>query len=153
MMKPRTDAPFTSRQLRIGQLLRGKSSLAKLTCIVLAFCAATVTGSPAQTYTTIFNFNGLNAGYGPGSLVEGLNGNFYGTTGLDGTYGVGNVFEISAAGQQKTLYSFCSQPNCADGQYPAPGLVQATNGFLYGTTQEGGANNSGTIFQITPSAS
>jgi uncharacterized repeat protein (TIGR03803 family) len=151
MMKSRIDKQFISTPLRNGPEIRGKAGLAKLTCIVFVFCAATAIAAPAQTYTTIFNFTGVNAGYGPGSLAQGINGNFYGTTGLDGTYGVGNLFEISPAGQQKTLYSFCSQPNCADGQYPAPELVQATNGFLYGTTQEGGANNSGTIFEITPS--
>jgi uncharacterized repeat protein (TIGR03803 family) len=50
-----------------------------------------------------------------------------------------------------TLYSFCSQSNCADGASPTAGLVQATNGELYGTTQERGANGKGgTIFKITP---
>jgi uncharacterized repeat protein (TIGR03803 family) len=50
-----------------------------------------------------------------------------------------------------TVYSFCSQPNCMDGSYPQSGLIQATNGELYGTTLKGGANSSGTVFQITPS--
>ena len=49
-----------------------------------------------------------------------------------------------------TLYSFCSQSGCPDGAGPYAGLVQATNGGLYGTTYNGGSNSAGTIFKITP---
>src|ERR1017187_6438537 len=51
-----------------------------------------------------------------------------------------------------TLYSFCSQSGCTDGNWPEARLVQATNGDLYGTTRYGGVapqNNSGTVFKIT----
>jgi uncharacterized repeat protein (TIGR03803 family) len=52
----------------------------------------------------------------------------------------------------KTIYSFCSQSNCTDGGNPYAGLVQATNGHFYGTTNEGtGAYFEGTVFEITPS--
>jgi uncharacterized repeat protein (TIGR03803 family) len=51
-----------------------------------------------------------------------------------------------------TLYSFCAQGgNCTDGAGPIAGLVQATDGNYYGTTEGGGANNDGTVFKITPS--
>src|ERR1035441_5091558 len=50
-----------------------------------------------------------------------------------------------------TLYSFCSQSRCPDGSEPRAGLVQATNGDLYGTTTAGGIKgNGGTVFRITP---
>jgi uncharacterized repeat protein (TIGR03803 family) len=50
-----------------------------------------------------------------------------------------------------TLYSFCSKSGCTDGSTPFSGLIQATNGDLYGTTSGGGANgNYGTVFKITP---
>src|ERR1017187_999315 len=49
-----------------------------------------------------------------------------------------------------TLFSFCSQSGCPDGSDPIAGLVQATNGDLYGTTAKGGANGGGTVFKITP---
>src|ERR1019366_2294682 len=49
-----------------------------------------------------------------------------------------------------TIHRFCSQSGCPDGANPSAGLVQATNGDLYGTTQYGGTNNYGTIFKITP---
>src|ERR1022692_3251121 len=53
-----------------------------------------------------------------------------------------------------TLYTFCSQSGCTDGELPVAGLVQATNGDLYGTTFYGGtfyggANGGGTVFKIT----
>lgn len=85
-------------------------------------------------------------------LVQGRNGNFYGTTtegGLNGTGGT--IFEITSAGRFTTLYSFCSQPNCADGSNPYSGLVQGSDGNFYGTTHWLGAKeNGGTVFEITP---
>ena len=49
-----------------------------------------------------------------------------------------------------TLYSFCSQPNCADGELPYfAALIQASDGNLYGTTPQGGANSAGTVLKIT----
>src|ERR1017187_7278165 len=48
-----------------------------------------------------------------------------------------------------TLYTFCSQTGCPDGDGPHAGLVQATNGDLYGTTWGGGVNGQGTVFKIT----
>jgi uncharacterized repeat protein (TIGR03803 family) len=58
---------------------------------------------------------------------------------------------MTPSGTLTTLYSFCSQANCADGEYPFAALVQATNGYLFGTTYLGGANGYGTVFKITPS--
>ncbi len=82
-------------------------------------------------------------------VVQGSDGNFYGTTSSGGTGGGGTVFKITPAGALTTLYNFCSQPNCADGGHPS-GLVQATNGNFYGTTFAGANENSGTVFEITP---
>jgi uncharacterized repeat protein (TIGR03803 family) len=94
--------------------------------------------------------------------VQATNGNLYGTTATGGANNYGTVFEITPAGLLTTLYSFCSQPHCADGNNggnPAqPALIQGTDGNLYGTTPLGGnttsgvnTNGWGTIFQITPS--
>ena len=88
-------------------------------------------------------------------LVQATDGNLYGTTaygGLQNCYervGCGTVFKITPSGTLTTLYSFCSQSGCPDGAYPCAGLVQATDGNLYGTTFEGGTYNSGTVFKIT----
>ncbi len=85
--------------------------------------------------------------------MQAPDGNFYGTTGQTDTSNQGNqgtVFKITPAGTLTTLYRFCSQTNCADGKAPEAGLVLATDGNFYGTTYVGGANDSGTVFRITP---
>lgn len=120
---------------------------------------------PEQTAsTTLYSFcleTGCADGEGPGGLAQGLNGDFYGiTAGSDepnaaNGSSLGTVFKISPAGGLKTLYSFCAQAGCPDGESPN-GLVQAGNGELYGTTQNGGVNpgplntGGGTIFEISP---
>src|SRR5271166_1908686 len=61
-----------------------------------------------------------------------------------------------AHGQTETiLYSFCSQPNCADGSGPNNNgsLAQDAKGNFYGTTEAGGAYNLGTVFELSPSGS
>jgi uncharacterized repeat protein (TIGR03803 family) len=83
------------------------------------------------------------------NLVQGKDGNLYGTTPMGGAYRSGTVLEISPKGELTTLYSFCSQANCTDGAYPYAGLVQGSNGNFYGTTLQGGVSNMGTIFEIT----
>lgn len=126
----------------------------RIAWIVFLFFAV-VKASPSQTFTSLASFDGADGGVPYDSLVQGLNGNFYGTTGFGGANqtcdnGCGTVFEITPTGQVTTIYSFCSQSNCADGQYPTAGLTLATNGIFYGTTESGGANGFGTIFGITP---
>jgi uncharacterized repeat protein (TIGR03803 family) len=109
--------------------------------------------TPSGVLTTIYNFCSLTNcadGSGPLTLVEGSDGNFYGATGQGATNSDGTVFQITPSGTLTTLYRFCSLANCVDGQYPA-GLIQATNGNLYGTTNSGGTQNRGTVFQLTPS--
>jgi uncharacterized repeat protein (TIGR03803 family) len=97
--------------------------------------------------TTLSNFTGGRGS--SNSLVQGASGNLYGTT-SGGASGGGTVFQITPTGTQSTLYNFCSQANCADGLYPYASLVQAYNGYLYGTTLQGGADSGGTVFVITP---
>ncbi len=111
--------------------------------------------TPTGTLTTLYSFcaqSGCTDGeYPVAGLVQGTDGNFYGTTPEGGANGGGTVFKITPTGTLTTLYSFCAQNNCADGANPAAGLVQATDGNFYGTTYAGGANGYGTVFKITPS--
>jgi uncharacterized repeat protein (TIGR03803 family) len=100
--------------------------------------------------TRLASFDGTDGSLPNGGLVQATNGNFYGTTSNNGANAAGTVFEITAAGALTSLYSFCSQPGCTDGEFPVAGLVQGTDGNFYGTTQFGGANSAGTVFQITP---
>lgn len=84
-------------------------------------------------------------------IVQGTDGNFYGTTEEGGTGGQGTVFKMTPSGAVITLHSFCSKSGCSDGSDPWQGLVQGTDGNFYGTTYSGGAKNGGTVFKIAPS--
>jgi uncharacterized repeat protein (TIGR03803 family) len=89
----------------------------------------------------------------PAGLMQGPDGDFYGVTWLGGANGLGTVFKLTAAGAHTTLYNFCSVggTSCTDGEIPQGGVIQATDGNLYGTTVEGGAAGGyGTIFSLTP---
>ena len=85
-----------------------------------------------------------------GGLVQGRDGNFYGTTYNGGTNNLGTVFQFSTNGTLTTLHSFTGDGSNDDGASPlyAP-LVEGADGVFYGTTSAGGTNNDGTIFQVT----
>jgi uncharacterized repeat protein (TIGR03803 family) len=102
--------------------------------------------APAQVFTTLTYFNGSNGGRPYGSLVQGLDGNLYGTTFEAGTHGAGTVFKITTDGALTLLHSF----GVADGRNPSAALVLARSGDFYGTTSSGGPTNAGTVFRITP---
>jgi uncharacterized repeat protein (TIGR03803 family) len=107
--------------------------------------------TPSGTLTTLYSFCSQSECETPyAGLVQAANLDLYGTTTDGGTNGAGTVFKISLSGTLTTLYSFCSQSACEDGSTPYAGLVEATDGNLYGVTSAGGTNNSGTIFRITP---
>ena len=98
--------------------------------------------------TSLHTFIGTDGASPEGALVEATDGNFYGTTYAGGAYGHGTIFKVTPAGTLTTLYSFCAQNGCPDGDSPASGLIQASNGKFYGTTLFGGASNLGTIFSL-----
>jgi uncharacterized repeat protein (TIGR03803 family) len=80
-------------------------------------------------------------------LVQGSDGDFYGTTFQGGASNYGTVFKITPAGVLTTLHSF----NKTNGSYPVSELVQGIDGDFYGTTSAGGDNVFyGTVFKITP---
>src|SRR4029077_16535283 len=85
-----------------------------------------------------------------GALFQTTKGSFFGATFAGGDYNYGTVFRLTPNGTLTTLYSFCAQANCPDGGFPSAGLVQATDGNLYGTTYINGSGGVGTIFRITP---
>jgi uncharacterized repeat protein (TIGR03803 family) len=109
--------------------------------------------TPAGNLTTLYNFcsqTSCTDGSGPNTeLAQTITGKFYATTAGGGANGWGTVFEITPAGNLTTIYSFCSQANCADGSDPL-GVVLGANGDLYGVTQGGGTGDLGTIFEVTP---
>jgi uncharacterized repeat protein (TIGR03803 family) len=115
--------------------------------------------TPTGTLTALYTFcsqpDCTDGDFPFAGLVQASDGNLYGTTTSGGAHcikygGCGTVFKITPGGKLTTLYSFCSRTKCSDGQVPIAGLVQATDGNFYGTTYSGGANNRGTVFEITP---
>jgi uncharacterized repeat protein (TIGR03803 family) len=128
-----------------------------LTTLMLMVAAAT-TMATAQTYTDLFNFDGTHGGDPHGQLLQGRNGNLYGTTFYGGdlsdcwTMGCGTIFKITTTGTLTTFYRFLCDVNICTGYAyrPEAGLVLGPGGTFYGTTEYGGANNRGTVFKITP---
>src|SRR5260370_21572804 len=104
----------------------------------------------AQTFTTLMNFTGSN-GSSPlfAPLIQGTDGNLYGTASAGGEHGQGTVFKITPTGTLTTMSSFCALSNCADGSAPYAGLMLGIDGNLYGTTESGGAHGAGAVFKIT----
>jgi uncharacterized repeat protein (TIGR03803 family) len=125
-------------------------------------CGTVFKITPTGEFTVLHNFKGTDGSYPESKLVQGFDGNFYGTTVGGGKYGMGTVFKINSAGDLTTIYSFCGTSSCPQGTAPSPGpLVQGTDGNFYGTTMTGGAGNNcltpvgsteacGTVFKITP---
>jgi uncharacterized repeat protein (TIGR03803 family) len=103
--------------------------------------------TPAGKETVLYSFAGMPDGANPtGSLVMDAQGNLYGTTFVGGTYGDGTVFQVTASGTEMVLYNFRGG---VDGENPNDGLVLDAHGNLFGTTYVGGANKSGTVFEVT----
>jgi uncharacterized repeat protein (TIGR03803 family) len=95
----------------------------------------------------MFSFGNGAEGAGPwGALVEANDGNFYGNTASGGSHAGWTVFRISRSGVFASLYSFT---NGVDGRRPVAGLIQANDGYLYGTATVGGSNYVGTVFRIS----
>lgn len=149
-------------------------------CITSLQCGSVYELSPPQQpgdpwiETTLYDFQGFSHGDGgspEGGLVQGADGNLYGTTAYGGhgpclvlgsAVGCGTVYELvrpqkpGGAWKEKVLYSF--QGN-QDGQFPIGDLVFHKRGNLYGATWFGGGQGTtcdplypycGTVFELTP---
>jgi uncharacterized repeat protein (TIGR03803 family) len=104
--------------------------------------------TPGGVLTSLHSFTSTEGKNPTGGLVQAKNGKLYGTTAEgEAGYRYGTIFEISTSGAFRTLHMFGG----VDGEGPDAGLIQATDGGLYGTTYGGGATNSGTIFKVTTS--
>ena len=110
--------------------------------------------TPGGIITNLHSFNGAD-GWAPyAGLVQGTDGNFYGTTFVGGTSsncpnGCGTVFRMSQTGSLTTLWSFSK----TDGASPYAGVVQGADGNFYGTTTSGGAHGTGTVYRVSSSGS
>src|SRR5258708_8938525 len=93
----------------------------------------------------LYSFSGNpNDGASPIALTQGTDGNLYGLTAAGGTQNLGTIYQISAGGQYKLLYSFVTEV----GRSPGASLLQHTSGRFYGTTGLGGQNNQGSLFSL-----
>lgn len=121
---------------------------ANLPATMIAIIAVGCMTASAQSLTTLYSFSGTDGQSPSAALVQGTDGNFYGTTAAGGTHHQGTVFKIDSAGNLTTLHSFSGFP--LDGAVPTAGLVQGTDGNFYGTTASGGMFYLGTVFRMTP---
>src|SRR3954464_9913473 len=113
-------------------------SWAVLVVPLLLFCPAR--SAFALEPQTLVNFQ-VGPGTVTGNLVEGPDGNFYGTTTHGGPLGSGSIFRVTPSGILTTLIS--------DQANPAAGLVVGNDGLLYGMTGAGGPFGWGTFFRMT----
>ena len=104
--------------------------------------------------TTLVSFNNADGNRAFGSLILDADGNLFGTTEGGGSGDDGTAFEIP-----KTATGYASTPNTLvyfgnpAGYSPHGALIANANGDLFGTTEFGGANNDGTVFEITKTTS
>src|SRR5262249_42179200 len=96
---------------------------------------------------TLYSFTGGEDGSTPvGGLIVDANGNLFGTTQFGGSTGDGVIFELpNGATSAMVLAAF---NYASTGSAPTASLIMDANGNLFGTTQNGGANGDGTIFEL-----
>jgi uncharacterized repeat protein (TIGR03803 family) len=103
-------------------------------------------------FADLYNFTNTPDGANPAAgLVQDASGNLYGTTPMGGTNSQGAIVQITPAGKETIIYSFCAQPGCPDGAVPFASLIIDPAGNLYGTAEQGG-QNAGTIFELSPAS-
>ena len=106
--------------------------------------------TPGGTETVVYSFaGGSSDGANPESgVIQGSDGNFYGTTSSGGTSGHGTVYKLTSSGTETVLYSFAG--GSSDGASPVAGVTQGSDGNFYGATSSGGTSGNGTVFEVTP---
>ena len=131
-----------------------KTRAAAITLLAVFATVVLLSTAHAQTLTVLHTFTGGADGYEPyAGVTLDQQGRIYGTTYLGGSHNGGVVFRLVRGGQGWTLspiYSFGSQDH--DGNTPFARVVFGPSGLLYGTTDYGGAGNSGTVFSLQPPA-
>jgi uncharacterized repeat protein (TIGR03803 family) len=142
----RSNKPIHQIDRRLGALV-----FAATLVLLVAFNSSV----QAQTYTesVIYSFGHGVDGNEPlfSGVVRDAAGNLYGTTIAGGTFSGGTVFKVDQSGKETVLHNFFGG---RDGEKPYAGLVRDAAGRLYGTTYNGGNQNStcssgcGVVFEI-----
>ncbi len=121
--------------------------------VLLVLTVASTMYATTPTETVVYKFMGMPDGASPqGGLVADAAGNLYGTAAF-GRFGAGMVFELSPPATpgdpwtETDLYDFSA---ANDGEFPGGTLIFDKLGNLYGTTEFGGVNNAGTVFELSP---
>ena len=132
-----------------------KTTFLSYFCGAATFALLVLAVSPASWAVTETRIHAFNPAVDPTGLVADSAGNLYGTTGSDGFYRFGTVFQVrpSPGGiwTESTIYSFTGG---SDGGSPEAVLTLDAQGNLYGTTQVGGSESCscGTVFELSRSA-
>lgn len=125
-----------------------KTSLSRIICAIAFLTFASAIASSAQTFTQLFSFNQTDGAEPLAALIQGTNGNFYGTASAYGPskmqYG-GTVFEITSAGKLVGISGFCGGDTCPVGAVSEAPLLQTADGNFFGT------NIGNYIFEISAS--
>src|SRR5580704_167136 len=152
LKQPRLGVHYRRRVIAIENRLE-RNAFMKRMVSAFVLCGTAAMVLPAQTFTTLHNFDNTDGAAPTGALVQGADANLYGTT--TGELGIndnGTVFKISTNGAFTLLHSF----DKTDGTLPYGGLIQDLTGNFYGTTISGGLNRPaycsegcGTVFEVT----
>src|SRR6202161_57355 len=124
-----------------------KSEFCLRACALFVLLAANAVSLPAQTFTSLHNFDIRDGQYPFAPLIQGIDGNFYGTTQAGGAFaiacsgGCGTIFRITPTGTLTTVHNF----DGTDGFTIEGGLAQDPQGNFYGVAYSGGSNGFGTI--------
>jgi uncharacterized repeat protein (TIGR03803 family) len=136
------EAHLDGYSIRKGLLITG------LLCVA---CVSEGQTLPAAALTVVHHFA---SGEVPvGRLVQASDGTLYGALQSGGAYNQGAAFSVDSAGQYKILCSFGTSTSpsapAPDGIVPGSGLTLGTDGYLYGTTRQGGPNAGGTAYRMS----
>lgn len=135
-----------------------KNHISRTSTLILALAAVVTvsltTTAVAQTFSVVYNFGSQDGDVlypdQSGIIAQGRDGNLYGTTPYGTPDVAGGVFKLTPAGTETVLFSFDYNIGYPHGSHANGGLTLGTDGNFYGTTTDGGANNLGTVFKITP---
>lgn len=123
---------------------------------ICAMIAILAVGASAQTEQILYSFGPVDGGSPYPDLAADGKGNLYGTTGSGGDFSSGTVYELSpgtnGTWSYQVIYTFTGFRNTSDGAEPIGRVTFDSNGNLYGTTAEGGTNQQGTVYELTPAS-
>jgi uncharacterized repeat protein (TIGR03803 family) len=145
--------------MRMKSNVKSIGAAARTATMITALCAcALISQAAANSFKTLFSFNGANGTWPTDTLTADAQGNLYGTANQGGTHNLGIVFELTPTAQgpwkETILHSFAGG---SDGLVPWAGVVFDSDGNIYGTTTGGGGSSNctsgcGTVFQLKKGA-